>query len=293
MVRKLSSGCICFLFLSLVLASQGFAEDDKIVQLAIDTVKTQMRFPKGMEVQFAEKKESPIPDFYSVKLLFLARNREIPMIVYVDKAGEKVIIGTLFIKGENMTRKEAGDPRPRKIDMGQLEIENSPFRGPGGAKVTIVEFTNFKCPYCQKSWTKMKGMLEKYPKEIKYVFKHFPFQAKGETYDLSEMAAAAQSIGNDAFWLVHDYLFSGEGQAMNKSEKGVVKQKIEQLLKENNFDVTVFQAALENGKARKRVEEDLALGNRYQVSGTPAVLINGEMIQGLLTEQVLERYLKK
>jgi protein-disulfide isomerase len=276
----------------LFIASEGFVQDDRVVQMAIETVKTQMRLPKGMEVQFVEKKESPIPDFYSVKLRFLARNREIPTIVYVDKAGEKVIIGTLFIKGENMTRKEAGDPRPRKIDMEQLEIEKSPFRGPSGAKVTIVEFSNFECPYCLGSWIKTKGMLEKYPKEIIYVFKQFPFQPKGRTFDLSEMAAAAQAIGNEAFWLVHDYLFSEEGQTLIKSEKEGVREKIEQLLKEKHFDVRLFQTALENGKARKRVEEDLALGNRYQVSGTPTVLINGEMIQGPFTEKALDRYLK-
>ena len=292
MVRQLFSGCIFFVFLSLFFASQGMGQDDKVVQMAVETVKTQMRLPKGMEVKFVEKKESPIPDFYSVKLLLLARDREIPTIVYVDKAGEKVIIGTLFIKGENTTRKEAGEPRPRKIDLEQLEIEKSPVRGPLGAKVTIVEFSNFECPYCLRSWVKAKEILEKYPKEIKYVFKQFPIQPKGRTFDLSEMAAAAQAIGNEAFWLVHDYLFSEEGQALIKSEKEGVRQKIEQLLKEKHFDVKVFQTALENGKARKRVEEDMALGARYQVSGTPRVLINGEMIQGPFTEKALDRYLK-
>jgi protein-disulfide isomerase len=291
MVRHFFLIGICFL--SLLFPPQGLAQDDRIAQIAIDAVKTQMRIPKGMEVQFVEKKESLIPGFYSVKLLFLARDKEIPTIVYVDRAGEKVIIGTLFIKGENVTRKEAGDPRPRKIDMGLLEIEKSPFRGPSEAKLTVVEFSNFECPYCQGSWTKMKEMLEKYPKEIKYVFKHFPFQAKGETFDLSEMAAAAQFIGNEAFWLVHDYLFSGEGQALNKSEKEAVRRKIEQLLKEKNYEVKAFQAALEIGKARKRVEEDMVLGNRYQISGTPTVLINGEMIQGPFTEETLDRYLNK
>jgi hypothetical protein len=62
-----------------------------------------MRVPKGIDIKFVGKKERPIPDFSSVKLLLLAPDREIPVVVYVDKTGEKVILGNLIIKGENLT----------------------------------------------------------------------------------------------------------------------------------------------------------------------------------------------
>lgn len=144
MLKKILSGAMCLVFLSLFLTIRGFAQEDKIVQMAIETVKTQGRLPKGLEVKFVEKKESPIPGFYSVKLILLASDKEIPIIIYVDTAGKKVILGSLFLKGENLTRKEAGEPKPRKLDMGQLEMDRSPFRGPAGAKVTIVEFSNLQ-----------------------------------------------------------------------------------------------------------------------------------------------------
>jgi protein-disulfide isomerase len=293
MLKRFSGMVLSLAVFFLIFSSMASSEEDKVVQVAIEALRTHMRMPREVEVKFLEKKESPIPDFYSIKLLLLAPAWEVPVIVYVDQAGERVIAGTLFVKGENITRKEAGEPRPRKIDPGKLEVEKSPFRGASGAQVTIVEFSNFECPFCLESWMKMKEMLEKYPKEIKYVFKHFPAQAKGETVDLSEMAAAAQPLGNEAFWLIHDYLFSGEGQGLNKGEKGAVRQRIEQLLKEKNLDVKVFQEALDNGMARKRVEEDIALGRRYQILGTPTIFINGEMIQGPLTEETLGRYLRK
>ena len=284
---------VVLLGLSLLLTCQVMAQQDRIVRVAIETVRTQLRLPKEMEVRSVEKKESPVPNFYSVKLLLLAPDKEIPLVVYVDKTGEKVFIGSLVIKGENVTAKEAGVPKPRKVDMAQLEIERSPLRGPSGARVTIAEFSNFECPYCQMSWIKMKEWMEKHPQDVRYVFKHFPFQPQGKTFDLSEMAAAAQKISNEAFWVVHDFFFSNEGQALIKGETGEVRRKVEEILKEKGYDVKSFQSALEAGQGRRKVEEDMALGKNLRVMGTPTVLINGEFVSNPITDQVFEQYLRK
>jgi protein-disulfide isomerase len=270
-----------------------FSQGDRIAQVAIDTFKSQVRLPQGTEIRFLEKKESPIPDFYSVKLLLVYPDKEVPVVIYVDKAGEKVIIGNLFIKGENLTMKEAGPPRPRKIDMGLLEMEKSPSLGDKGAKVTIVEFSNFQCPYCMDSWTKLQKLIQKHPQDIKYIFKHFPFQPQGKTFELSEMAAAAQEVSNEAFWIVHDFFFTKEGQDLAGLEKEAIKKKIEQILKEKGYDAKIFENALETGKGRRRVLDDMAVGNRLRITGTPTKIINGDMIVGSTPDNVLERYLGK
>ena len=121
--------------------------------------------------------------------------------------------------------------------MGLLEMGKSPFLGNKGAKVTIVEFSNFQCPYCMDSWSKFMGLMKRYPQDFKYIFKHFPFQAQGRTFELSEMAAAAQEVSNEAFWIVHDFFFTKEGQDIANLEKGAVKQKVEQLLKGKGYDL--------------------------------------------------------
>ena len=271
----------------------GFTQEDKAVQLAIATVKAQMRLPKDVEIKFVEKRESAIPDFLSVKLMLFAPDREIPLVVYVEKGLEKVIIGNLYIRGENVTRKEAGEPKPRRIDMGLLEIEQSPVRGPAGAKVTIVEFSNFECPHCVRSWAKMKELLGKYPQDIRYVFKHFPFQRQGKSFDLSVMASAAGQVNQEAFWLVHDFLFTEEGQTIVKNGNEAVKKKIEQILTERGLDVRAVQNAVEAGKGKKKVEEDMALGNRIRVRGTPTGILNGNFVIGPITDKMLAEYFMK
>ena len=293
MLKKCLIAGICLLLSIFLFSHQGFSQEDKIGDVAINTFRAQIRLPQGTEIKFLEKKESPIPDFYSVKLLLVYPDKEVPVVVYVDKAGEKVIIGNLFIKGENVTMKEAGPPRPKKIDMTILDVDKSPFIGPKGAKVTIVEFSNFQCPYCTDSWVKLKTLLTKYPKDIKYIFKHFPFQPVGKTFELSEMTAAAQEVSQDAFWLVHDFLFTSEGQSVAQLDRKAIQLKVEQLLREKNNDIKPFQTALENGKGKQRVLEDMDLGNKLRITGTPTKIVNGDFIVGSTPDNVLERYLGK
>jgi protein-disulfide isomerase len=293
MVKRVMLSAATLLMVILLLSGPGLSQEDKIVQGAINTVKTQMRVPADIEIKFVEKKESPIPDFYAVKLMLSAPDRDIPVVVYVDREGERVIIGNLIIKGENVTQKEAGQPKPRKIDMAQMDLEKSPFRGAADGKVTVVEFSNFQCPYCLKSWSKMLEMLGKRPQDLKYVFKHFPLQAQGKAFDISEMAAATQEVSSEAFWTIHDYLFTPEGQAALNGDKEAIKKKIEEKLNEKGFDGKVFLSALESGKGKKRVQEDLALGTKLRVRGTPTTIMNGDQVRSPITDQVLDQYLKK
>lgn len=271
----------------------AFSQVEPAVQAAINTFKSQVRLPPGAEIKFLEKKESPIPDFYAVKLLITLPDKEMPAIIYVDKSGEMVFLGNLFIKGENVTLKEAGPPKPKKIDMGALEMETSPSLGNDKARVTIVEFSNFQCPYCMDSWSKFMGLMKRYPQDFKYIFKHFPFQPQGRTFELSEMAAAAYEVSNEAFWLIHDFFYTKEGQDIARLEKGAVQQKVEQLLKGKGFDVKIFLSSLETGRAKKRVLDDMALANKLRFTSTPTKVVNGDIIVGLTPDSALERYLGK
>ena len=107
------------------------------------------------------------------------------------------------------------------------------------------------------------------------------------------MVAAAQEVNQEAFWLIHGFLFTSEGQSVAQLDRKAVQLKIEQLLREKNHDVKGFQSALENGKGRQRVLEDMALGNKLRITGTPTKIVNGDFIVGSSPNNVLERYLGK
>jgi protein-disulfide isomerase len=293
MLRKTFLQALCLIFLSFSITAQAFAQKDKIAQIAIDAVRAHMGLPPGIDIKFVEKKESPVPGFYSVKLMLVTPDKEVPAVVYVDKAGEKVFLGTLVVKGENVTRKEAGAPKAREVDLALLEMEKSPFRGPVQAKLTVVEFSNFHCQYCAKSWKSMHETLKKYPQDVKYVFKHFPLESQGKARELSELVAATQKVSFEAFWVIHDFFFSDEGQAIINNDKEQLRLRIEIILKQKGFDVKAFQTALNTMYGKARVEEDVALGNKIGVKVTPSAVINGNFIGGLLPEKAFEKYFGK
>jgi protein-disulfide isomerase len=108
---------------------------------------------------------------------------------------------------------------------------------------------------------------------------------------VSELVAAVQEVSPEAFWVVHDFLFTDEGQTLLKEEKETVKKKIEEILRGKAYNVAAFNAALEAGKGKKRVEEDLAVGKKIRVRGTPTTLVNGELVRPPLTEKTIEGYL--
>lgn len=294
MLKKTLLGTVWLIFFSMFLTLQGIAQQkDNIAQVAIDTVRAHMGLPAGTEITYVEKRESPVSGFYSVKLFLVTTDKEIPIVIYVDKVGEKVFLGTLVVKGENVTRKEAGGSKPRKVSPTLLDIEKSPSRGSAQPKVTVVEFSNFHCSYCVKSWKKMKELLEKYPRDIKYVFKHFPLQSDGKARELSEMVAATQMVSIEAFWEIHDFFFSDEGQTLINGDRERLKLRIEIILKLKGFDVKAFQTALNIRYGKDRVDEDVAIGGKIGVTATPSSVINGDFVRGSLPEKTIENYLGK
>ena len=120
-MSRIFFGVTALLIISLLSTINNPLKERNIAQLAIQTVKIQADLPEEVEVRFVERRESPIPDFDMVKLLVIKKDREVPIVVYVDRSAEKVILGDIFVRGENVTRKEAGDSRISKIESRSLE----------------------------------------------------------------------------------------------------------------------------------------------------------------------------
>jgi protein-disulfide isomerase len=106
------------------------------------------------------------------------------------------------------------------------------------------------------------------------------------------MAAATQEVSQEAFWTVHDFFFSDEGQTFVNKDREVLKKKIEEILREKGYDVKLFQTALETGKGKKKVDGDILTGNKFGVRGTPSIIVNGDFIGSAITDQMVEQYLK-
>jgi protein-disulfide isomerase len=171
---------------------------------------------------------------------------------------------------------------PVKIDIGK-----SPVKGPANAKVTIIEFSDFQCPYCKRGRDTMDEMLKAYPNDVKVVFKHFPLGFHKEAEPAARATWAAQQQGK--FWEYHDVLFNNQDKLGADFYLATAR--------ELKLDEAKFKADMNSEAAAKQVKEDNEIGAKNGIQGTPGFFVNGVAVKGAYPpahfKQLVDRWLNK
>jgi protein-disulfide isomerase len=160
--------------------------------------------------------------------------------------------------------------------------EGVPTRGNPDAPVVIVEFSEFQCPYCARGANTVTELLQKYPNDVKFVFKHFPldFHNWAKPAAIASHCAAQQNA--DAFWKLHDEYFKNQ-RAINA---GNVLEKSKEYLQDTGVDMALWSTCAEDTTsaeyqaASAAVDADTALGKQLGVTGTPGFFVNGQFLKG-------------
>jgi protein-disulfide isomerase len=155
----------------------------------------------------------------------------------------------------------------------KVATDGSPSRGPKEAPVTIVEFSDFQCPYCAQLSRTLHEAMSKYGDRVRLVYKQFPLS---QIHPFAEKAAeAALCAGDqDKFWDLHDLMFDKQ----NELKEEDLKAKGAQL----KFDSTAFNECLTSGKEANRVKQDQREGYSLGVSTTPSFFVNGRFYSGAI-----------
>jgi protein-disulfide isomerase len=149
--------------------------------------------------------------------------------------------------------------------------ETDPAAGPAAAPVTIVEFSDFQCPFCQSVAPTLKEVREKYGDEVRVVWKDFPLtQIHPEAFKAAEAAHCAADQGK--FWEYHDRLFA--------NQQALQPERLKSYAADMGLDTAAFNSCLDSSKHGSRVSEGVAQGSRLGVNSTPTVYINGRMLSG-------------
>jgi protein-disulfide isomerase len=154
-----------------------------------------------------------------------------------------------------------------------IGLEHAPFKGPVAALVSLVEFSDFECPFCAEAAPVVQQLLAAYPTEVRLSFKHYPLSMHRESPLAHEAALAAGDQGK--FWEMHDLLFAGQ----DKLTRDDLIAKAAQL----RLDVSRFTKDLDSHRFRAAVESDRQEGDRLGVDGTPFFFINGHSISGAVS----------
>jgi len=150
-----------------------------------------------------------------------------------------------------------------------IETANAGAFGPADAKVTLVEFSDFECPFCSRAANVLTQVKEKYSDKVRVVFRHFPLSFHKNAHLASQASIAAGEQGK--FWEFHDMMFANQKQLDRASLDGYA-QKI-------GLKMGLFKKALDGGAYKGLVDGDMKLGETVAVSGTPTMFLNGERVQ--------------
>ena len=152
----------------------------------------------------------------------------------------------------------------------KLQTAGSPSRGPANARITLVEFSDFECPYCSLAAAQLDEILKAYPKDVRLVYKQFPLDMHPHAMIAAEASLAAEAQGK--FWEMYAKLFANHNR--------LSREKIFELAKELNLDMARFTREMDSHQYKARIRRDMAEGDNAGLTGTPSMFINSKPYRG-------------
>jgi protein-disulfide isomerase len=151
-----------------------------------------------------------------------------------------------------------------------------PSIGPETAPVTIIEFSDYQCPFCGRAEPTVRKLLERYGDQIRLVYRHYPLdRIHPRARAAAEAAVCAEE--QDRFWAYHEQLFA--------NQRKLEDADLEQYAQNVGLDMDAFNACRERPDVKARVQADAAAAQAAGVSGTPAFFVNGIMLSGARPEE--------
>jgi protein-disulfide isomerase len=166
---------------------------------------------------------------------------------------------------------------PSKAVMQKIDLKGEPSKGPAAAKVTIVEYSDFQCPFCSKGYNTIeKQVLKEYGDKVRFYYKHYPLPFHPWAENGAVATECAKEQKPEAFWKLYSALFENQGQITADN----LKEKATGYLADTGVDMTKWNDCFDNKKTLAKVKAQMAEGSAVGVRGTPGFIINGRLVSG-------------
>ncbi len=225
------------------------------------------------EAILAELKPAPVTDA-AVDAFYEQNKAQIPrpkdqiagqIKSYLEQQGQQKARQDFFNNLQNKFKVEY------KLEPIRVEVAaTGPAKGPANAPVTIVEFSDFQCPYCSRLIPTLKQVEEKYGDKVRIVFRQFPLNFHQHAQKAAEASLCAADQGK--FWELHDAMFA--------NQQALAVEQLKAKATELGLNAEQFNACLDTSKHAAVVQTDMKEGSAAGVSGTPAMFINGRFVSG-------------
>jgi protein-disulfide isomerase len=176
---------------------------------------------------------------------------------------------------------------PTQIELERPRVEVSsvgPSRGPANARVTIVEFSDFQCPFCQRAKPVLDEVEKRHPNDVRIVYRHLPLDSIHARARPSAEAAACAAEGNK-FWEYHDRLFA--------NTKALGDADLRKYAAEVGLDAATFDECVKTRRHQAAVEADVEEAKKLGITGTPAFVVNGILVSGYKTADEFDALIKE
>lgn len=190
---------------------------------------------------------------------------------YLEVEVKKVAVDKWIAEKTRKTPVEVYLKKPQR-PVFDVNIKDAPFKGSADAKVTIVEYSDFQCPFCSKASATVAEIEKKYGNKVKVVFKNFPLPFHSQARVAAEAALCANEQGSKLFWKMHDAMFADQSK-LDKDNLLLTAKKIG--VKEADF-----KTCLEATKYKAVIDTDMAEGQKLGIKSTPTFFINGKLVSG-------------
>lgn len=186
---------------------------------------------------------------------------------------------------------QAPNPTPSANDPQQPSLPSKPVKavtaddhvtGAKNAKVTLIEYSDFECPFCKRHEPSIAQALKDFPNDVRVVYRQYPLVSIHQNAEkAAEASECANKLGgNDAFWKMHAKLFE------RSPDLGV--DSLVAVAKEIGLNQAAFKSCLDSGSMKARIDADVASGNDSGVEGTPATFVNGQLVSGAVPYATLK-----
>lgn len=168
-------------------------------------------------------------------------------------------------------------PDPERVY--EVSIGDSPVRGPADAEITIVEFSDFECPFCRRVTPTLAQIQEEYGDQVKIAFKHLPLSMHRRARPAHLASEAAHRQGK--FWEMHDKIFANP---RDLSEEAYLRYA-----EEIGLDVARFKLDMASKSVADAVDADVRIASSLGVTGTPGFFVNGRFLRGAQPYEAFKR----
>ncbi|MEE8403600.1 MAG: thioredoxin domain-containing protein [Candidatus Hydrothermarchaeaceae archaeon] len=245
-------------------------EEGELANQTIEYISETFLKSQGLEAEL-DSIEPLAGEIYIVNFTFGRGMTQNQAQAYVTSEG-KLILGQIHdITKPPETQAPA---EPTRIDV---SIDGDSCMGPEDAPVTIIEFSDYQCPYCQKFWSQTLPQIKaEYidTGKVKFVYRDFPLSGHANAQKAAEATECADD--QEKFWAMHDIIFAGQTVWSSGDAVSIFKGYASEL----ELDEADFASCLDSGKYMEEVQKDLQDGVKAGVRATPAIFVNGILVSG-------------